>query len=386
MLPLAGCGHKTPLAADQPVAVRLRTPHPVQQPVSVTAGGSVEANITALTAFEIAGRVARVYVEEGQPVVKGQVLAELDPADYQNAYDAAAGQSDAAKATDLKSQNGLRPQELEQARIDFERVRDEFQRMKLLHDRRSLADNDFQKYEAAFLAARQRYEMAQQGTRPEEQKSASAQARAAAAQLHEARKHLEDCKLRAPISGFIGMRKVDVGNMVSAGNPVFSVVDLNPVKVRVAIPEAEIGRITTGANAAVTIPSLDGRSFNGRLEALGVAADMASRTYAGKIAVENRDHLLKAGMVAQARIFGAGRIDVLTVPGAAIVRDARGVAQVFVYYPAQNRVFARRVELGDLIGDEVVIKSGLQATDQVVVAGQQNVREGSIAKLTGGAQ
>jgi len=386
LLPVSGCHHPSTIAADHPVPVRLRTPNHVEQPVSVSAGGQVEANITAMTAFEISGRVARVYVEEGQPVVKGQVLAELDPADYKNAYDAASGQAEAAKATDLKSQNGLRPQELEQTKIDFDRVQDEYQRMKLLHDRKSLSDIDFHKYEAAFLAARQRYEMAKQGTRYEEKQSSSAQSHTAAAQMREARKHLEDCRLRAPISGFVGMKKVDVGNMVSAGNPVFSVVDLNPVKVRVAIPESEIGRIATGAKAFVTIPSLDGKSFEGRLEALGVAADSASRTYTAKIAVENRDHMLKAGMVAQAKVFGTGHVNVLTVPGAAVIRDARGVPQVYVYYPAQNRVFARRVEPADLLGDEVVIKSGLQPTDQVVVAGQQNVREGSIARRVGGAQ
>ena len=204
--------------------------------------------------------------------------------------------------------------------------------------------------------------------------------------MHEARKHLDDCRLRAPISGFVGMKRVDVGNMVAAGSPVFSVVDLDPVKVRVAIPESEIGRILPGAQAAVTIPSLNGQSFTGRLDALGVVADPASRTYTAKIAVENREHLLKGGMVAQARIFGAGRIDVLTVPGAAIVRDERGVPRVFVYDAAQGRVFARRVEAGELMGDEVVITSGLQAADQVVVAGQQNVREGSIAHVARGAQ
>jgi multidrug efflux pump subunit AcrA (membrane-fusion protein) len=386
LFPLSGCGHKPALAADQPVVVRLRAPKAVDRAVSVDAGGSAEANLTAMTAFEISGRVARVYVEEGQAVVKGQVLAELDPGDYQNAFDAAQGQAEAAKATDLKSENGLRPQELEQARIDFERVEDEYRRMKLLHERGSLADNDFHKYEAAFLASQQRYEMARQGTRKEEKLSAGAQARAAAAQMREARKHLEDCKLRAPITGFVGMRRVDVGNMVAAGTPVFSVVDLNPVKVRVAVPEAEIGRIQPGAQASVTIPSLNGQSFTGKLDALGVVADPASRTYTAKIAVENREHLLKGGMVAQARIFGMGRINVLTVPGAAIVRDERGVPRVFVYDAAQGRVFARRVEAGELIGDEVVIASGLQASDQVVVAGQQNVREGSIAHVARGGQ
>jgi multidrug efflux pump subunit AcrA (membrane-fusion protein) len=146
---LAGCNRSASTAADQPVPVRLRQPAHVVQPVSVSVGGSVEANVTAQCAFQVAGRVSRVLVEEGQHVVKGQLLAQLDPADYRNAADAAQAQADAAQASSQKAQNGLRAQELEQSRIEFERTQDEYRRMKLLYERKSLAANDFQKYEAA---------------------------------------------------------------------------------------------------------------------------------------------------------------------------------------------------------------------------------------------
>jgi len=374
------------MEADQPVPVRLRVPMRVNQPVSVSASGSVEANVTALTAFQIAGRVAKVYVDEGQPVVKGQVLAELDTADYRNAFDAANAQADAAKASDQKAQDGLRPQELEQARIDAVRSEEEYKRMKFLFDRQSLALNDFQKFEAAYKASRQRYEMALQGTRNEEKLAAGATARAAGAQMHEALKRLADCRLVAPISGFIGMRRIDVGDTVAAGTPVISVLDLNPAKVRVGIPEAEIGKVREGARATVVIPSLDNRQFDGKVEALGVASDSATRTYTAKIAVPNPERLLRAGMVSQSRIFGTGMVNALTVPGEAIVRDARGVTLVYVYYPAQERVYGRRVDVGGVIGSEVEIKSGLDAADRIVVAGQQNVREGSRVHAAGGGQ
>ena len=386
LLSLTGCGHREPLAADQSVAVVLRTAKQVDEPVSVSASGAVEGNITALTAFQIAGRVEKVFVDEGQFVKKGQVLAELDPADYRNAFEAAAGQAEAAQAVDLKSRNGLRPQELEQARIDFERMEDQYKRMKFLYDHQSLAANDFHPIEAAYLASRERYEMARQGTRGEEKQSAGAQLHAAQAQLNEAKKHLADCRLLAPITGFIGMRRVDVGNTVAAGNPVFSVVDLDPAKIRVGVPEAQVGKIAEGARAVVTIPSLDGRQFEGKLEALGMAADAASRTFTAKITVANPEHLLRAGMVSQSRIFGKGIVHALTVPGDAIVRDARGVTEVYVYYPEQQRVFARRVEVGGLIGTEIEVTSGLTATDQIVVSGQQNVREGAKAHLAGGGR
>jgi multidrug efflux pump subunit AcrA (membrane-fusion protein) len=77
-LTLSSCDSTPPVVADQSVPVRVRQPNQVQQTVSVAASGVVEGNGTAMTAFEVSGRVKRVYVEEGQQVVKGQVLAEFD--------------------------------------------------------------------------------------------------------------------------------------------------------------------------------------------------------------------------------------------------------------------------------------------------------------------
>ncbi|MGA3160132.1 MAG: efflux RND transporter periplasmic adaptor subunit [Terracidiphilus sp.] len=386
LLPLVGCGPKAPVAADQPVPVRVRTPNRVGQPVSVAVSGTVEANVTAQGAFQIAGRVAKVFVEEGQAVSKGQVLAELDSSDYRNAYDAAQGQADAARAVDDKAQEGPRSQELEQARIDYEQWQDQYNRMKFLYEHKSLPANDFVKIEAGYHAAQQRYDMARQGTRAQDKEAATGQSHAAAAQLHEAEKRLGDTKLRAPISGFVGMRRIDVGDTVGAGIPVIAVLDLNPVKVRVAIPESEIGEVREGECATVTIPSLDGKQFEGKVETVGVAADPASRTYSAKIVVANPARLLRAGMVSEVRVFSRVMVNAITVPGDAIVHDPQGVAQVYVYVPASQRVYTRRVDVGGPLNNEVEILSGLTGDEQVVVAGQQNVREGSPAKIVGGGQ
>ena len=383
---LAGCHQKLEDAADQPVPVRLQLPHHVQQPVSVAVSGTVEANITALTSFQVGGRVLHVYVEEGQRVTKGQMLADLDPTDYRNGFNAAVGEADAANAENLKAKAGLRHQELEQARIDFDRTQDEYQRLKYLYDHQSLPANDFHKIEAAYLASQQRYDMAQSGTRVEDKQAASAQHAAANAQLAEAKKRLSDCQLRAPISGFIGMRQIDVGVTIAPGVPVFSVVDLDPVKVRVGIPEAEVGKVREGSRAEVSIPSLDEQQFEGRIEAIAAASDPASRTYVSKIVVPNPTHQLRAGMVSEARLFGDAQMNAITVPGSAIVRDARGVTQVYVLAPGQNRVYGRRVEVGSMIGNEVEIHSGLTGNEQIVVDGQQNVREGSLVKIVGGSR
>ena len=95
LISVSGCNSKPHVAADQPVPVRLRLPKRFEQPVSVSASGSVEANVTSLTTFQVAGRVAHVYVDEGQYVKQGQVLADLDQTDYRNAFEAAQGHADA---------------------------------------------------------------------------------------------------------------------------------------------------------------------------------------------------------------------------------------------------------------------------------------------------
>ena len=383
---LAGCIRNTNIAADQPVPVQLRAPHRLRQPASVSASGSVEANVTALTAFQVGGRVARVYAEEGQFVHQGQVLAELDCSDYRNAFESAAGQATAAEATALQAQNGVRAQELEQARIDFERAQDEYQRNKYLFDHQSLPANDFHKIEATYLVSQQHYNMAQEGARTEEKLSTQGHAHAAVGQLSEAKKHLGDCQLRGPISGFVGMRHVNTGDTVAVGNPIYSVLDLDPVKVRVGIPEAEIGMVHDGARALVTIPSLDNRQFDGKVEAVGYSADSVSRTFTTKIAIPNPTHVLRAGMISESRVYDSAMLDVLAVPSIAVVHDLRGLPLVFVYDSTRQRVFARRVEVGYLVGDEVEIKSGLRPDEQIVIAGQQNVHEGSLVRIAGGGQ
>jgi RND family efflux transporter MFP subunit len=314
------------------------------------------------------------------------LLADIEPTDYRNAFDAANAQKQMAEALAQKADAGLRKQEVEEARIDLNRWEDEYKRMQFLVERKSLPPNDFQKIEASYNNARERYQMAVEGTRLEDRDAAIAQALAAKAQASEESKRLGDTRLLAPIAGNISMRRVDPGQTVAVGTPVFSIVNLNPAKVRVGVPEAEIGKVMQGARADISLPSLGERCFQGRVEIIGVSAEAASRTYAVKIVVPNPGPVLLAGMVAEARIFGSAKERVLTIPGEAIVRDPQGATNVYVYYPDRGRVYARRIEVGAPIGDEVGIRSGLNGEEQVVVGGQQKLREGTAVRIVGGVR
>ncbi len=366
---------------DAVIAVRVQKPDRLNRPLLVPASGTVEAAQTVDLAFQIPGRVAQVRVEEGQVVRKGQLIAELDSADYQFGLRASEGQAGIAQAGFDKAQTGTRMEELEQARAGYDRAENEYQRYKKLYERKSMAPVDFAKVEAAYRAAKAQYEMAQNGARTEDRAAASSAVKQALAQVDSNRKRMADTSLLSPIDGIVARRGVDPGEMVNAGLPVFVIVNLNPARVRVGIPETDIGRIRMGQDARIAVPALGGMEFAGKVDLVGVAADSSSRTFTAKIAVPNRNLQLKAGMIAEASIEASGTVHIVTIPGEAIVHDPQGSTLVYVYFPDKKRVYAHRVETGFVKGPGVEIRSGLSGDELIVVAGQHQLREGSLVEV-----
>jgi len=319
--------------ADAAVPVRVQPAAVVERAAQVRASGVVQARTTVDVAFQVGGRVVAVGPDEGDEVRAGELLAQLDPTEY------ALG--------------------VQQASAAAERASTERARYEPLLGPGSVAAND---YERMVSAARQT---------------------AAAAGL--ARKHLSDTRLAAPISGIVARRAVEPGATVAPGAPVFTLVDLDPVRVRVGVPEAEVGTIAVGEAATVTVPALAGRSFAGRVRLVGVAADPATRTYTVEVEVPNPERALRAGMVAEAAVSRQGTARVVTVPLQAVVRDADDATRVYLLDPQQGRVHARRVQVGDVHGAEVEVVDGLRGGEPVVVAGQHRVREGSRVAVEPGA-
>jgi RND family efflux transporter MFP subunit len=166
--------------------------------------------------------------------------------------------------------------------------------------------------------------------------------------------------------------------MANPGTAVFTLVELDPVEIQVGIPETDIRLIHRGQKAIVTASALPGTSFLGQVQLVNVSAEPQTRTYMARIRVPNREARLLVGMITEARIVGDGQIDVLTLPGTSIARDPQGATQVYVYFPNEKKVYARRVVTAGIIGQDIQIVDGIKDTDWIVVAGQQLVREGSM--------
>lgn len=341
------CGTPPNRQDEAPVSVPVivAAPTTVQRTESVTVSGSVVSPDNPVhVAFIVGGRVARVGPRIGDRVRRGAVLAVLDTTEYDLAVDAAAAQVSAA-------------------RVGSTRADDELQRAQQLVDTRSIAANDFEKLRAAAAAARE--SLAQ-----------------AIASEGLARKRLSDTTLHAPLDGYVAARTIEPGDVAGPGVPAFQIIRLDPVEVSVGVPESDVHLIAVGRPADVTVPALPGETFAGTVRVVNVAADPATRTYMTRIQLPNPRQLLRIGMVASATIHGVGIVDVLTIPPQALVRDAQGATSVFVYFPEQQRVHTRLVEVGAPKGTQIEVRSGLTAADQLVVAGQDRLRDGMTVTAT----
>ncbi len=376
---LSGCSSRRgDVSISTAVPVKVGRAHHIQAQATVPVSGSVVSpGDPSNVAFLVSGKVVQAGPREGDYVKRGQVLAVIDPTDYSLGVSAAVAQAAAAKAVMRKVDDPVRPELLEQARVAFVRAQDEYERMKQVYESKSLPPNDFQKFKAAYEVARQQYEQAQAGGQKEDRAQAQANFDQAAIAEQIARKHLSDATLTAPVNGFVSNRSIEIGDMASAGRPVFQIVQLDPVEINVGVPETDIHLVRAGQTAAVQIPALPGETFHGVVRVINVAADPSTRTYMARIAVPNPKHVVRLGMIAEARINGDSKLDVLTIPGDAIVHDPQGASIVFVYFPDQGRVYSRHVEVGTVYGTDVAIGKGLTGTEQLVFAGQNKLRDGS---------
>lgn len=333
-----------PAANNNEIAIKIGTVRHVHQREFVSVSGTVTTpDAPVQVAFLVPGKVIQVAPREGDYVKKGQFLAAIDPLDYRLALQAASAQAG-------------------QAKVALERSQDEYNRMRFLYESKSLAENDFEKFKAAYLGAREQLGQAN-------------------ANQGLAQKRLHDASLYAPADGFISRRGIEPGQMANPGQPVFEIVRLDPMEINVGVPETDIHLVKLGQTASIRIPALPGEAFEGKVRVINVSADPQTRTYMTRIAVPNPAHRLRVGMVAEAHIQGDRIADLITLPAETVLKDPQGATIVFVYYPEKGRVYARRVETGAVYGREVVIKSGLSGDEAVVLAGHGKLRDGSLVTL-----
>ena len=332
-----------------PVPVRVSEVTRGDFPVYYKALGTVTALNTINVRSRVAGELVKVYFKEGQMVKAGDLLAEIDPRSYQNALLQAEG-------TLLQNQA-----QLKNAQVDVQRYRG-------LYAEDSIAKQTLDTAEALVSQY--------QGTVKTNQ-----------AAVNDAKLNLEFTKIRAPISGRVGLRQLDVGNLVAANDTTALVVitQTEPIVVSFTLPENDlplvIARYRSGAKLPVQAWDRGDRKelAVGVLSSIDNQIDITTGTLKFKALFENRDQRLFPNQFVNVRLLADTLKDVILAPSAAIQFGTNGS---FVYaMDGDNKVKIRSIKVGATDGDVSVIEEGLTPGDRVVLEGTDRLRDGGAVEV-----
>lgn len=319
---LSACGQQkteeTPAFPAEPVTpvVSVATAVRQQVPQDAVYSSTVQANVVNNIAPQSGGRIQKLNVEVGDFVSAGQILAEMDRV------------------------------QLDQAALRLKNDETELARVKQLQAEGGVSQSDYEALELAFNVSKSSYENLQENT-----------------------------ILRAPVGGVISARNYDRGDMYTMGQPIYTVQQITPVKLLVAVSETDYTRVKRGDKVSLTVDALPGKTFTGSIIRLYPTMDAATHTFNAEVRVANSNRELRPGMYARVTVdFGAH--DSIVVPDAAVIKQQGSGQRVVYVLEPDNTVSIRMVTPGRHFGTSYEILSGLEEGTQVLTGGHSNLKSG----------
>lgn len=289
--------------------------------------GTTESAEASTVSFSVPGTVTGIYVNEGDKVTKGQLLARIKDQSLVNASNI--------------------------AQAELEEARDAYRRLKKLHDANALPDIKWVEVQSKLKQA---------------ENAAALAGRA-----------VGDASLYSPITGYVAEKMSDDGQTVIAAQPVLRIVNLNDMRMAISVPEQEIGNFKDGCTASITLSGIDSMRLQGRLVQKAVVADPLTRSYTVKFSIPNKEERILPGMIGTVAVDGcaADSINSLTssfvLPSQSVLLDSD--SRQFVWIVKNGRA-ERRFVTSDSFSHDGVTVNGLSRGDSVIVAGMQKVSTG----------
>ncbi len=327
-LALSACGKAVP---DTPAHEKIPTVtlvRPARRSLErqVTLTGDVLGIQQAELTAKVPGFVKRIYVDRGDLVSRGELLAQLTYPEQEAAYS--------------------------QAKANFELAEMNYGRALKLFKERVDSQQDLDNATEAYKAARDNLT---------------------------AQKTLYDYReIRAPFTGYIVQRNFDPGHLImpSSGDstPLFVIADINKVRIFIYVPEEDVGILRRGLEVSVFNDAYPGRAFRGEVTRIAQGLDPSTRTMQTEIDIVNPEGELKPGMFARVNLVLERRHNALTIPAGAVLRDMAGS---YVYTVTQGRAHRVAVRTGWQEGDTVEITQGLEDSQDVVLTGWEQLADGA---------
>ena len=385
---------EAPADRATPVEVVVADPGYFEDTIELT--GTVSADNDASLSPDVGGTLTYV-ADVGTFVRAGQTVAQVRASTQQAGVASARAQAaqgragvSQAQAQVAGAEAGVRAaraqREAAQAQLDL--AQDQYRRQYPLYRDSILSALEFRQVESQVAQARAQVAQADAGIAQaqgqlqaarEGVQAARAQSQAGEAGVASAQSQLASTRVVAPFSGVVEARLSEPGELAAPGQPVVRLVGSGNVRVEAGVPERYANEIAQGTQVQVTPNAYEAEPRGGRVAFVGTAIDDASRTFPIEVAVENADRTLKPSMVVRMAVTRRVIEDAIVVPTEAIVRDERGTA-VFVVDEGQARRVV--VTLGPDAGDRVVLASGVERGQQVIVSGAGELADGEAVRVT----
>jgi RND family efflux transporter MFP subunit len=354
---LAGCHHDPPLPAKPPIAVRLSDVTLYQSTEGLQYSASLIPYAQVDVSFRTSGYVTEVKqvgpikqteagggrarnIGAGDYVTTGTVLARIRPQDLKNPVDESQAQVDSAVAQHTQAEQ-------------------DFNRAKALYATQSLTKPDFDQAQARF-------------------DSTLAAVNQAKAALRQADIILGDSDLKAPLSGYILARNIDVGTLASPSSAAFTIADTSVLKATFGVPEDAINLVHLGQALTIQVQN-DAVQYSGRVTSISPGADLRNRVFTIEVTLSNSRNTLKPGMIASVELGGKREASQPSVPLSAIVPYPGEPGQFAVVIAesesGQWKAQLRRVTVGATHGSSVAL-TGVQAGEKVASLGAQLLKDG----------
>jgi membrane fusion protein, multidrug efflux system len=328
----AGCSNGKAKDKDKDDAAATAVPVEVQPlkhaaMVAVYSGTApIEANGEAEVVAKVGGEVRQIFVEEGDAVREGQVLARLD--------------GDRLRLDVAQKEANLR------------KLERDYKRQVELADKGLVAKGTAENAKFDLDALRASYDSA--------------------------RLELGYTEIRAPIPGVISARHIKVGNTIKPNDPTFRVTNLDPLLAYVHVPEKEFRKLAPGQPADVVVDALGGEHFTGTISRISPTVDPQSGTFRARVEVPDATRHLKPGMFARVNIAYERRENALQLPRTAII-DSDGEQSVYVV--VNNKAEQRKIATGLANNGWIEVLQGLKGDERVVVVGQAGLKTGTPVKV-----
>ena len=375
-------------ASSTPKTVEVTTAAAISRelPSFFEATGSLAGDEQTDVAPQTAGKVVEVGVDIGSAVRRGQMIVRLDDSELKLHVTQSQAQVEQAKAAvrqaeekiGLRSGQAFDPSrvaEVAAAKVNLDLAEKNLKRAEKLIEsgdvsrsfydqQRAQRDQLKEQYDVAIAQARQNFA----GVDVARTNVANAEAALALA-----RKSLSYAFIPAPIDGFVSERTADLGEYVSPTQKVATIVRINPLRVRIDIPEQAISEVKVGQSVSATTSAWPDKSFSGHIARIAPNVTANSRTLTVEAEIENGSGALKPGQFATVRILQPRPVAAVLVPSRAVVSDA-GVNRIYVI--KNGHAEQRLVQLGQTEGDLVQVKTGVAADEKVATSNLEQLGDG----------